>query len=205
MSTSLTEFMTLTTELQAVNLGLEAIGQNPVVSLSSTDTSVDSDAALKHLGEANRDIQAEGWAWNSDDAFPIDPGVDGSIALPANILKVKQAYFDGGFNKVLVQRGLRLYDRKGHTFNIGIPVKVDIVTLLEFTDLPQEARTYIALEGASRLVFTKLVSTTASALISKSLNAARIRIEQAETDADQSTMADNPHVQATRSRRRGKR
>jgi hypothetical protein len=201
--------MVTTTELQAVNVALLAIGENPVNSLSSADATVDSSSALKQLGEANREIQEQGWAWNSEESYILASNADGSVSLPLNTLKVKQAWFSGGWNKELVQRGNQLYDRKAHSFNIKAtptnPVKVDIVFLLEFTQLPQAARTYIALEAANRLVAAKLISSTASRAVGAQLSIARTRVEQAEADADQSTMADNPHVHAVRSRRRGPR
>lgn len=202
MSTYLDAYRVPQTELQAVNVGMAAIGANAITSLANASANSDSAIAIRFLGEVNRTVQSEGWAWNTDDAFPIDPGPDGDITLPANTVKVKQAYASGTYDKNLVERGGRLYDRKNHTFNIGTTAYVDIVTVLDFEDLPQAARNYISLEAASRLVAEKLVSTTASKFVASQLAPARILLEQAEADADQSTMADNPHVQRTRSRRR---
>ena len=45
-------------------------------------------------------------------------------------------------------RGNRLYDRNGKTYTFTEPLKADLTTLLEFSDLPQAARHYITIRAA---------------------------------------------------------
>ena len=47
----------------------------------------------------------------------------------------------------LVQRGTKMYDRKNHTFNIGKSVKLDVVSVLEFVDMPEVAKRYVTIRS----------------------------------------------------------
>ena len=67
------------------------------------------------------------------------------IILPSNTLSVDTTGPDQRVD--VVQRGSRLYDRKRHTFQFERPLRVDLVTLLPFDDLPQAAREYIVIRA----------------------------------------------------------
>jgi hypothetical protein len=194
----LDDYKVLTTKLQAVNLILEACGLRPVGTLDSSG--VDADTAMKRLGEANIEIQEEGWSWNQDDEYPIDPGADGTVTLPANTLKIRQIYSSDTYQKRLVQRGSQIYDRKNHTFKIAATVKVDITFLLDFEQIPQAARWYIALVGARRMASSRNISGTIYQFTKADEDMARLRMEQAEDVATSmdNMMATNPHIQFMR-------
>lgn len=196
---SLNDYKVPTTTLQAVNIVLEAMGERTISSLDAGG--VPASTAIQRLGEVNVELQEEGWSFNTDDAFAIDPATDGSITLPNNTLKVRQAYFDGGYDKKLVVRGKKLYDRKNSTFNIAVPVKVDLTVALDFEDLPQAARWYITARAARRAATGKLVSATVYQFTKADEDVARLRLEQAEAEATaMETLAGNPHVSFMRYR-----
>lgn len=200
MASNLEDYKVPTTLLQAVNICLEAIGQIPVNSLDNPG--VDAETALKRLGESSIETQSEAWAWNSDECYIIDPSQSGDIVLPSGTLHVRQAWTSDTYRKRLVVRGGKLYDRAGHTFNIGVAASVDITIALAFEDLPQPARWYITLKGARRMVGSKLNSTTSYQFTKADEDQARLRMEQAEDDAQaMDTMAHtNPHIQTMRRR-----
>lgn len=200
MASGIDDYVAPTTLLQAVNICLEAIGQVPVNSLDNPG--VDAETALKRLGESSIETQSEAWSWNSDDCYIIDPTTSGEIVLPVGTLHVRQAWSSDTFQKRLVVRGGKLYDRKGHTFIIGASAKVDITIALAFEDLPQPARWYITLKAARRLVGSKLNSSTSYQFTKADEDMARLRMEQAEDDAQHmDTMAEtNPHIQFMRFR-----
>lgn len=229
-SSALDLYTTPTTALQAVNLILEAIGQTPVASLSNPGT--DAQTAIKRLGEANVETQAEGWAYNTDDGLVLDPGTDGSITLPAGTVRVRQVWgvtpisgviFPSGENppsggvlptgpalimtpglpygRRFVYRQGKLYDRRKHTFAIGASVKVDLTTVLDYEDIPQAARWYIALKAARRMTASSLVSGTAYQFTKADEDEARLRMEQEEDTAEeQDGMAGNEHIMFMRQR-----
>jgi hypothetical protein len=136
--------MTPTTKLEAVNIMLSSIGEQPVNSLASG--LVDAELAEKILDATSREVQASGWNFNSDYNYKLSPTFEGEVLVPANTLKV-----DGvtqSYDTDIIMRGKKLYNRRTHSFNIGKTVEVNIVFLLEFEDLPEAARRYITLRGA---------------------------------------------------------
>jgi len=139
--------LTPTTELEAVNLMLSVIGESPVNSVTSSGV---ADAALAYnlLQQASREAQIVGWNWNTEDEYTLSPNEAGEIVLPANTLKVDTVTDDIDLD--LVQRGFKLYDRKNHTYIIDRAVKVEIVLLLEFEELPEAARHYITIRASRR-------------------------------------------------------
>ena len=145
----------LTTELEAVNTLLDAAGESPVSSLDSSGLA-DVAEAKKLLDEQSRLIQSPGWAFNTEYDYPLTPDVDGLINLPTNTLKVDA---DRTYQNIdVVQRGLRLYDRRNHTYSFTEPFRGTFVFLLGFSELPQAARHYITVK-ASRIYQARVLGS----------------------------------------------
>jgi len=138
--------VTPTTELEAVNECLANIGQSPVASVSG-DLGVDAELAKSLVEATSRELQARGFYWNTEKDYTLTPNSDDEIVLPSNTLSV-ELMADEKWDKDYIQRGTRLYDRKNHTYTITESVDVVIVLGLNFTDLPETARRYIALRAA---------------------------------------------------------
>lgn len=137
--------ITPTTELEAVNECLENIGQAPVSTIAG-DLGVDTQIALNFVRKTNRQLQSQGWYWNTEEEYLLSPNGDGDILLPANTLSVRPAGRD--VTRKLVQRGPRLYDRDNQQFTFTDGVYVDLTLGLAFEDLPETARRFIALRAA---------------------------------------------------------
>lgn len=137
---------TLTSELEAVNTLLAAIGETPVSSLLVTDVADVADAKTK-LDEVSREVQSKGWAFNTEEQYPLSRDVNGSITLPPNLLKMSLSRVDYPDIDV-AQRGSRLYDKVGHTYIFTVDLKATAVFLLAWDDLPQAARHYIMVKAA---------------------------------------------------------
>ncbi len=198
-----TEYLTPTTALQAVNRMLEAIGQAPIASLLAADTNVDAELALNILYDSSREIQQEGWHFNQEMEYVIDPNEDtGEITLPSSTLRVWRIYGAGlgGDDKDLVVRGNRLYDRIGHTFNIGLSVKVDLTIALPFDQLPQPFRTWVNIRAVRRFTAGKTVSSTAVSFTSEDEKIAWRAAEQHDAETDQRPLYINPHIRRMRRR-----
>lgn len=133
-----------TTELEAVNICLAAIGESPVSSVE-VDGLEDASSALQKLREASRAFQTEGWSFNSDHQYPVTRTVDGEIVLPTNALHADVSRSEG-LNGVW--RGGKLWDKDKHTFVWPRDVKLDVIWLLAFDDLPEPARAYVAVRAA---------------------------------------------------------
>lgn len=137
--------ITPTTELEAVNECLANIGQAPVSTISG-DLGVDTQIALNFVRSVNRELQSQGWFWNTEIDFPLTPNGNGDIVLPANTLSVDSTGDDAWRN--VVQRGNILYDRTNRTYTFATPINVELVIGLSFEELPETARRYIALRAA---------------------------------------------------------
>ena len=61
-------------------------------------------------------------------------------------------------NPNLIQRGLKMYDRTNHTFNIGKNVALDVVVELNFNDVPEVAKRYMVLR-ATRIFQDRVVGS----------------------------------------------
>lgn len=135
--------MNATSYLQAINQMLSMIGASPVSSLTGS-TSADAAIAQDILTEISREIQAVGWHFNTEYEVELTPNSDtGHVELAPNTLKVdvEPVHADG---LDCVQRGLKLYDRKAHTFVFSSSLKATVVYALDWDSLPQPARHYIA-------------------------------------------------------------
>ena len=139
---------TLTTELQAVNTILSAVGEPPINSL---DDSNPADAVIAHniLTEVSREIQSMGWHFNTvrEVVFAPDTSDGNRINVGSNVVRVDlEPKHTGSYD--LVQRGSYLYDRKGQTSSFGSSVKATVVYMLSWDELPEPARRLITTRGA---------------------------------------------------------
>lgn len=137
--------ITPTSELEAVNECLENIGQSPVSTISG-DLGVDTQIALNFVRKGTRELQSGGWYWNTEKNFPLTPNGDGNILLPSNTLSVRVT--GNSINRDIIQRGVRLYDRKNFSYTFSGVIYVEMTVGLPFEELPETARRYIALRAA---------------------------------------------------------
>lgn len=146
---------TPTTELEAVNEMLSAIGESPVNSLGTAATNVDVARARKLLLEVSKLVQEEGWKFNTEADYPLLRNQDNEIPFPANAVMVDA---DKETSVDVCQRGARLYDAKAHTFKFTKDLKVEIIFMFAFEDLPEVARQYIYIRATRKFQDTSVGS-----------------------------------------------
>lgn len=141
--------------LQAVNTILRAVGETPVSSLE-TESGVDVEMAEATLDQVNREVQNIGWEFNSG-LTTFSPDSSGKIQLPATVLRFSSPGrgVGGGANHPgagtrLVTRSGYLYNRTDETDTFASPVTLEVVEYVDWSDLPEAARTYITLKAARR-------------------------------------------------------
>lgn len=189
--------MPLTTKLDAVNTILGALGEAPVNTIENPE-SADIAGALQTLNEVDRSVQSKGWAsFNREYSFPIQPDGTGAIHLPANCLRVDAAYGSESAYKYtkIQQRGLKLYDGEEHTFVFAESLLLDMVLLLDFDDITEPARHYIAIKAARQ----KQALLPSDAQVDRILEAVELQalatLEQAEDEvADTNQISGNSSV-----------
>ena len=144
------------TELSAVNSILGSIGQSPITELNFENPEVSF--IYNILTEVNKDVQNEGWHFNSEYHIKLTPeDTTKYITLPANTLRYD--IHDGLVDKTkdVVVRNGRLYDLVYHTDEFDDAIYIDSVTLYPFADLPNPFQRYITYRSAVRAA-TQLVS-----------------------------------------------
>jgi hypothetical protein len=157
------------TELEAINTLLGVIGEAPIDRLSDISINEITDSALarRTLHEVSRDVQAEGWSWNTDGNVQLQKDNQNQFPLPDNTLSAvfsPNRYPDNRY----VARGNRVYQRYERRFDFGkdmtAPLWVDqLVTQLPWEELPHAAQQYITIRAAriysDRFVNSNLIYT----------------------------------------------
>jgi hypothetical protein len=138
----------MTTQLQAINQMLTGIGQAPVVSLDIANPEIAT--ALSILDSVNREVQGEGWNFNTEINYPFTPAIDGTITIPGNVLQISDNKNSNVQQYQTVLRSGKLYDKIAHTyiFPTTSPILCDVVWLFNFEDLAQVFQDYIAQRAA---------------------------------------------------------
>ena len=176
-----------TTQLDAVNIMLSAIGEAPVSSLSSG--LIEAEIAETILNTVDKEVQSMGWHFNTElnKSFPKD--TNGEIILSTDILRADSTLKANAPN--LVQRGLKMYDRTNHTFNVGTDASLDVVVQLVFSDVPEVAKRYIVLR-ATRIFQDRVVgSDTLHSFQQEDENRAFIELRDFDKAADDHNIFDN--------------
>lgn len=184
-----------TTELEAVNYIIGTIGEMPFDSLE--DASVgDVVKARAMLAFKNRQLQATGWEWNREEDLELTPNESGEILLPANTLSVDAS----DHTKKIVERGRKLYDREAKTFVFTEPVKVDLITLLPFEEIPQTARDFITISAGRVFQAGFVGSQILDRLNEDDEQIAMIALLRDEEVSADNNMLDNPRIMRDRRR-----
>ena len=133
--------MPITTELDAVNILLSAIGASPVTHTEALQNA-DAQIAKNHIDRARREIQAEQWYFNTEENYPLIPTATGEIPIEKAITNIDQIGQFGTNANLIIREG-KLYDRVRHTYKIGETIYANITLCLDFTDLTETAAQYI--------------------------------------------------------------
>lgn len=137
----------LMTELEALNLMLTAADEDPVQTATQPGH-LPLSIAKGILNETSRVVQAKGWAFNTEDGYPLLRNQDGRIPLAPNTLSVD---VDDSTGVQAIQRGLSLYDRKNHTSIFAQDLTGTVIVLLPWDELPQAVRYYLAICATRKL------------------------------------------------------
>ena len=143
-------------KLSAVNIVLSNIGQAPVTTVDNDNPMVVM--ASNTIDEVSNSVQAEGWTFNTERAYPFTPQTDGRISIPSNVLQIDSLYFS---QLEIVQRNGYCYDKRGHTFKFEGKQTFDVIWLIEFDDMPDSFKNYITMRAANLFAGRSVGSTEA--------------------------------------------
>jgi hypothetical protein len=221
--------ITPTTELEAVNVMLAAIGEAPLPSGTDLSTATASDVllALQILRKSTRDVQTEKWRFNTEQGVEVLPS--GLVAygtstlnvfkLPSGVLKWAQTSCTENQDLDLVERPSKVYTEGGEPVLIlydrgmnrdGIDkdaVYLDLTFVFNFTQLPETARNYIAVRSARQFASQAMGSTTLVSLTEQDEYAALRALKDDQGIVEQLNLFDTPEsfdMQGRRPRNRAR-
>ena len=174
-----------TTKLDAINIILASIGADPVNSIMSTvssmvgyssssdliesqlssgDVDVDVANAIRMLDTTSRNIQRKGWDFNRGE-FTLTPDPNTKrIRMNSSVISFKAT--DGGQYGI---RGGALYDMVKHTDKFDKNVTGELTMFLDFEDLPDAFRNYIAIKAACDFQMQYLADASVSQSLQQQL------------------------------------
>ena len=140
---------TRTSELEAVNTILSTIGESPLNTLSGS-LPVDGTIAKNVLSEVSREVQSQGWHFNTHYKVPLSRDTNNKIPLATNIVRVEidpRKYSKVSYD--IVQRNNELYNlaKNEETFDTNF-TDATVVYLLPFDEIPEQAKRYITIRSA---------------------------------------------------------
>ncbi len=189
-----------TTELQAVNTMLSAVGEPPINNLEG-QKNADAAIARNILEEVNTEVQSHGWHFNTQLDVSLDPDSNKEIVLADNVVRVDIAYRTTGTgssslydDRDVTQRGGKLFNRSDNTYEFTKAVKAMVIYLLDWDDLPEPARRYITVRAA-RIFQDRMVGSQAHHAFSKEDEVrARALLREFEMDTGDHSIFDNYDV-----------
>ena len=140
-----------TEELPAVNEILASVGQAPVTTLDQTNPDVA--IAYDTLLNVSREVQAEGWTFNTEEYYPMTPDANGEIVIANNILQI-DLHDEKDNQYESVRRSGKLYEKINHTYDWTTltgwdTVRCNIVWFFDWVDLPRPVQDYIVARTAT--------------------------------------------------------
>jgi len=144
-----------TTELESINIMLAAIGEAPVNSLTGT-LPVDVKLAQSTLTEVNKEVQSEGWSFNTEIDVTLTRDGSNHVSLGTDVIRVDPNTHDHT-DIDAIQRGLKLYDRLNNKYEFTKDLICTVVYFRTFDEIPEPARRYITIKAA-RIFVDRLVS-----------------------------------------------
>ena len=147
-----------TTELEAINIMLAAIGEAPINTLVGT-LPVDARIAQSTLSEVNKSVQSEGWSFNTEIDVTFTRDSSNQISLPTDILSI-DANIHHHPTIDPIQRGLKLYERQNNKVEFDEDLICTVFYFRNFDEIPEPARHYINIQAARKFV-DRLVSDQA--------------------------------------------
>ena len=140
---------TRTSELEAVNTILSTIGEAPLNTLSGS-LPVDGTIAKNTLSEVAREVQSQGWHFNTHYKVTLSRDTNNKIPLATNIVRVEidpKKYSKASYD--IVQRNNFIYNlaKNEDTFDTNFD-DATVVYLLPFDEIPEQAKRYITIRSA---------------------------------------------------------
>ena len=175
------------TELEAVNVLLTTIGEAPVNTLSGNQVT-DVTIAKQVLNEVSREVQSQGWHFNTEPKVKLSRNLNNEIAVPADTARI-----DSNEYNVVIREG-KLFDLDERKFTFDSNIEADIVFYRDFEVLPDTAKKYITTRAARIYSDRMINSETMHRMLAKDEQSALIDLKEFEGDTGDYNMMDSYSV-----------
>lgn len=123
---------------------LASIGQSPVNSLAGIGSIGDAALARSFLNTRARATQLQGWAFNTDEDYVLNPDAEGRMRVPDGFLKITPSR---GSTYLKARRhpdgSWAIWDGSAQSWTHAGAASFTIVWGFHFDDLPEVARHYV--------------------------------------------------------------
>ena len=195
----------LDTELSAVNAILGAIGQAPVTNLGNvvdaTGQEIQGVSAYDNpeiafiynlLRDANVDVQAEGWHFNTEKHVTFGPDANKKIPIGTEIIRMDVTKGWSSRKHDVVRRNGFLYDKLDHTDEWDGEVLLDVVRLYAFEDLPIIFRRFITYRAMTAAATQLVANPQLVRLLTNQASLARAALQEYECNQGDHSMMGFP-------------
>lgn len=165
-----------------------SVGESPVNTLSVQSPEVA--IAQSTLRQVCREVQAEGWKFNTETEYPITLDTNDHCIVPNNVLQIDLNNFKHLNDYDVIRKDdngtIKLYDLIKHQFEFENTSEdklyCDIIWMIDFELIPQVFKDYITIR-ASRIASNRMVNNPQSAeLIAQDESLARALVTEYDTN-----------------------
>tara|TARA_B100001250_G_scaffold25719_1_gene21310 strand:+ start:11241 stop:11900 length:660 start_codon:yes stop_codon:yes gene_type:complete len=171
--------------LDAVNVLLECIGEQPINTLDLTQIQ-DARIAERTLLEFHKEGQIKGWSWNTEHCYPFSKNDNGEIEIPTDI--VEFALDPYLYANRYILRGQRIYDTTNRSYTMETTltkIEADIIRTLSWSETPEAYNRWIIIRSARVFVARVLGDEAAYKFTAQDERDAQIVLERMEQRQEQ--------------------
>lgn len=128
---------------------LSAINEASVNTVENTGLET-VELALQLLNNTSREVQHDGWNFNTEKEKILLTDSNGYVYIPNNTLRVDTTHSSRVIK--VTQRGNRLYNLSENGFIFDDKVTVELILEIDFEDLPFHAQNYIIKKAGRKFV-----------------------------------------------------
>ena len=178
-----------TSLLDAVNICLENVGEQPVDTLDNEQIQ-DARVAQRTCLEVHKEGQTKGWSWNTEYSYPFSrDAATGYIKVPAEVVgfSVNRYQYNGRFQL----RGQKVYDLLKRTYILDeqiTEIAADVIWLLAWDDVPEAYNRWATVRAARIFSDRTLGSEQLFKYTAKDEADAQAELERIELEQEQSNM-----------------
>lgn len=184
------------TKLQAINEILTAVGETAALTLVSG--AADTTNAEVVLDAEARKVLVKGFDFNTDEDWEIAPDSNGHILVPTDALFIDAV--DPTLR--LTPRNGRMWDKRRQTDVFDRPVRFRIIRDVPFEACPYHVQRMIVAQATKKYQRAYVGSAVLDQMNVEDQMDANATGQDAESDADDYNILDNPDVMGSRRRRR---